>query len=471
MALNLSTLNVALPHVVRHFDAGAVAANWVLLSFMLANTVLIVVFGRLADMYGRRGMYLTGLAVFTASSLLLGFSPTVEVLIALRVVQAVGAAMLLANSAAIITTVFPRRLLGHGLGVYTASFSVAQLLGPSVGGLLADVAGWQWVFWFNVPLGVLCLIWGAFSLRSLPGHGERQPLDMPGNLLLLVSLSGLLIALSLAGDGGWGSPGAIAGLAVFVLLAPLFVWVEHRSGHPVVDLMLFRHLPFAMAYLGAFVNTAARFSVTLLAALYFQSIGGDGAFEAGMKIMPLPLATIVASSMLGPMTRWASARTIASASNVLTIAGLGVILAGMTARPSYTLLAVGFTLVGAGSGVFFSANTTDLMTDMPHNRVGIANAVRLMLQNVGVVLGTALSLTILTAPLEQDDRREVFAGTISDVSSGAVGDLLYGYHWALIMLLVLQGIGMAAALAGWVVRRRPGPAASTTVTGQAGSGR
>src|SRR5262249_50392321 len=146
-ALGGSSLNVALPEVVRHFHASAVAASWMLLSFMLANTVLMVVFGRLADMVGRRTMYLWGLATYTGTSLLLGFSPDAWTLVGLRVVQAAGSAMLLTNSAALITDAFPRRHLGRGMGIYIASFSVAQLVGPTLGGFLTHRFGWEWVFW------------------------------------------------------------------------------------------------------------------------------------------------------------------------------------------------------------------------------------------------------------------------------------------------------------------------------------
>lgn len=158
-ALGSSSLNVALPEVVRHFHAGTAAASWMLLSFMLANTVLMVVFGRLADLFGRRTLYLCGLATYTGASLLLGFAPGAWWLVGLRVAQAAGGAMLLTNSAAILTDAFPRGHLGRGMGVYIASFSVAQLIGPTLGGFLTHRFGWQWVFWFNVPLGLMCLAW------------------------------------------------------------------------------------------------------------------------------------------------------------------------------------------------------------------------------------------------------------------------------------------------------------------------
>ncbi|MFC6896247.1 MFS transporter [Nonomuraea dietziae] len=148
-----STLNVALPAVVRHFHATPFEASWILLAFLLVNTASLVFFGRVADLLGRREVYLAGFALFTLASLLAGLSPDVWFLVAMRVVQAIGSAMILANGTVIITAAFPPDRLSQGMGVYIGTLSVAQLAGPTVGGLIAEAAGWQWIFWVNVPAG------------------------------------------------------------------------------------------------------------------------------------------------------------------------------------------------------------------------------------------------------------------------------------------------------------------------------
>jgi MFS family permease len=237
-ALGSSSLNVALPDVVRHFHASASAASWMLLSFLLANTVLMVIFGRLADMFGRRPMYLCGLATYTGASLLLGFAPNAWWVVGLRVLQAAGGAMLLTNSAALLADAFPRPQLARGMGIYIASFSVAQLVGPTLGGFLSHRLGWQWVFWYNVPLGVICLVWGTVALRRGTTAGSERRLDLPGILLVFASLSGLLFGLSRVGDAGWTDPAVLVGVLGFAVAVPVFVLVERRSRYPVVDLGL-----------------------------------------------------------------------------------------------------------------------------------------------------------------------------------------------------------------------------------------
>lgn len=447
ISLNISTLNVALPEVVRHFQATSVAASWILLSYMLTNTVLLVIFGRLADIFGRREMYLAGMGVFTAASLACGLAPGVWVLVALRVVQAAGGAMILVNSAAIVADAFPRRMLTRGLGIYMASFSVAALLGPSVGGFIAGTAGWRWVFWCNVPVGVLCVTWGAVTLRKVPRAEVRERLDLPGNLLLLTGLCALLLGLSEAQVGGWHQPVLYGGAAVFAVLLPVFLLVERRATSPVVDLALFGDRPFSLSMAAAFVTIMGRFAVVLLMALYFQAVDGDGPFAAGLKVMPLPIATMVASAGAGLLERFAGPREIAVAGSVVSVAGLGLLLAVVSEESPYPVLAACLALIGLGGGVFMPANTTAIMLRIPRARIGVVNAMRLMLQNIGLMLGTAVTLTLIARPVPPAIGHRIFAGTVSEVSPAAVRALIVGYRHALAFLAVAAVAGMLAALA------------------------
>jgi EmrB/QacA subfamily drug resistance transporter len=445
-ALGSSSLNVALPQVVRHFHASAAAANWILLSFMLTNTGLMVAFGRLADMFGRRTMYLLGLATYTGASLLLGFSPGVWFLISLRAVQAAGGAMLLTNSAALLAGAFPQRHLGRGMGVYIASFSVAQLVGPTLGGFLTDRIGWQWVFWYNVPIGLVCLAWGAVVLRRTGSRARERGVDAAGNLLVLISLGSLLFGLSRVGENGWTDPVVFAGLAVCAVLAPLFVWVERRSPHPVVDVALFRDPPFALGLLTSFLNAVARMAVVLLIALFYQAVHGESPVSAGLKVLPLPVAAMIASASSGMLHAKLAPRTIALLGTSAGTAGLLVLLLNISADTGYPTIACGLVLIGAGSGMFMPANTTALLDGVSAQRIGIVNAMRLMVQNTGVVVSTALAMSLVTSPLPVGLRQYVFAGTIADVSSRGVAQLVTGYRLALLVMTAISALSVIASL-------------------------
>lgn len=212
---NTSTLDVALPTVARHFNATATEASWMLLSYMLVNTGLIVAFGRLADIVGRRRLYLAGLAVFTVGGLACGFATNAAELDAM---QAVGAASIVTNTTALLTDAFPPETLSLGLGLNVTLVSAAQVVGPLLGGLLATTLGWRAVFWFNVPTGAVGLVWAAISLRRSPRSGERrEPFDLIGGVLSFAVLGSLVIALSEGGALGWTSPPVVAGAIVFAV--------------------------------------------------------------------------------------------------------------------------------------------------------------------------------------------------------------------------------------------------------------
>ena len=464
-----SALNVALPTVVRHFDASATAASWMLLAFMLANTGLMIFFGRLADMFGRRQMYLMGLATFTFASFLCGLAPNAWTVVGLRVLQAAGAAMLLTNSAALVTAAFPRARLGQGMGIYLASFSVAQLLGPTVGGVLAEHAGWRWVFWFNVPVGLICLAWGAWALPRVERSGQRQGIDVPGNLLVIIALGSGLAALSQATTLGWTSWVVIGGLVVFLLGMPAFVLFERRVMHPLVDMTLFRDRPFALGLGASFLNSTSQAGVLLLFSLYFQAVQGVDPLSAGLRVLPLAVATLVFSSSSGLFQRWISPRALAVIGNLCTGAGLSVLAFSVITEAGYVGIAIGLVLAGAGSGLFMPSNTTALMGSMPHDRLGIANAMRLMLQQSGFVVGTAVVLSVLTAPLAPELRQYAFAGTLSDVSSDGLADLLTGYRLTLFTMLALNAATVLTSLAALRASRRA-EAAVTTPAGPSTAG-
>ncbi|MBB4930438.1 EmrB/QacA subfamily drug resistance transporter [Lipingzhangella halophila] len=443
-ALNTMTLNVALPTVVAHFDAGPFAASWLLMSYMLVSSVTLVIFGRLADVFGRRESYLSGMAIFVLASLLQGLAPNVWVVVALRAMQAIGGAMILANSTALITQVFPRPMLGRALGIYMGAISTAQILGPTVGGLIADLAGWRWVFWFNVPLGLFGLLWAVLSLRKFE-RGSREPVDVPGSLLLLCWLGGLLLALSEAGARGWSSPVVIAGSVAALVTLPLFVLVEWRTRHPVIQLRIFGDLGFTIANLAAFLNTLGRFSLLLIMALFFQTTRGLDPAAAGLAILPMPLGMALGSPLAGYIAGAKRHRLVAVLGSALAAVGVLVLALTVESAP-YGLLACGLALTGFGTGVFLTANTTVIMATVPDSRLGAVNGLRLTLQNIGNVLSVAMSLTLIATALDTADRHLVYASQEVMSRAAPLSDLVAGYHRTLLVLFGISVLGTLAAL-------------------------
>src|SRR4051812_48350036 len=223
--INSGTLIIALPDLERSLGTSLLSLVWVILAYMIASTVLVVSAGRLSDLFGRKRAYVLGFLIFTAASLGAGFAGDGTQLIVWRVLQGIGGAFLFANTGAIVTDAFPRAQLGLAMGTNTMVAAVGLVIGPVLGGLLVAIS-WHWVFWFNVPLGILASIWAASVLHEVGGSDETRDLDVLGTVLFVGGLTGLTLAISKGGLSGWGDPVVIIGLLVAAVFLPLFVVVE-----------------------------------------------------------------------------------------------------------------------------------------------------------------------------------------------------------------------------------------------------
>ncbi len=444
--VNTSTMDVALPTVGRHFGASASAASWTLLSYMLVTTVLVFVFGRVADLVGRRRMYLTGIALLTGGSLLCGLAPSVAWLIVFRCVQAVGAAALLCNITALITDAFPARRLPTALGVNVTVAALAQVAGPALGGALASGLGWRAVFWFNVPIGVLGLLWAAFTLRRDPVVFGREPFDYLGAGLSTLALGGLVLALNEGGALGWTSPAVLTGLGLFAVFTPLFLAVQARRRHPLIDLGLFADRARAMAYLALFLMAMAYFAVVLLMSLYLQAASGMPAYRAGLHVLYVAVAMAAVSPAAGRLRLRFSARALSSTGLVLTAAGLSALAALIGPAMNSAALAACLLAVGAGVGLFMTPNTSAIMGSVPAQRRGIANGVRQTTQNAGYAVSTALALAIATSQLPGPVKEAAYAGTAHGLAPHTIDALTTGYRWALLTLAGACVLGLIASL-------------------------
>jgi EmrB/QacA subfamily drug resistance transporter len=445
-AANTSTLDVALPVVARHFHASASEASWLLLSYMLVNTVLILSFGRVADIVGRRRLYIAGLGTLTGASFACGLAPNIVTLDVLRAVAAIGAAAVITNTTAQLTDAFPREILSVGLGLNVTVAAAAQVIGPLLGGVLATTFGWRAVFWFNVPTGLIGITWACVTLRRPAQPPAREPFDLAGALLSLLALGGVVLALAEGGALGWSSPAVLLGAAAFLVAAPLFVLVQRRRRYPLVDLSLFRSRERTLAYVATFLLALARFAVVLLIALYLQAAQGLDAADAGVRVTPVALAMMALSPLAGRLATRYPARILSSLGLALTGAGLLALALLLQPDLGYPVVCACLVAVGAGSALFMTPNTSAIMASVPAARRGVANGVRSMMQNTGFVVSTALSLAIVTSPLQPDEKRAAYAGTLSRLSGDALHTFTGGYHTALFVLAGLSGIGVVASL-------------------------
>src|SRR5579884_3181448 len=267
--INSGTLIIALPDLERSLHTSILELVWVILVYMIASTVLVLSAGRLSDQFGRKKAYIGGFVLFAAASLGAGFAGNGTELILWRIVQGIGGAFLFANASALVTDAFPREQLGLAMGTNTMVAAVGLVLGPVLGGALVDIS-WHWVFWFNVPFGVIGALWGFFVLEERSGRSTERGLDLVGTTTYVIGLTGLVLALSKGGLTGWNNWLVIAGFAAAIVFLPVFVLIERRGRAPMLDLSLFENKLFAAASGAAFINGLSRFALMFLFVFYFQ---------------------------------------------------------------------------------------------------------------------------------------------------------------------------------------------------------
>lgn len=451
ISLNMNTLNIALPTLARQFQATPSEASWLLLAFMVTNCALLIPFGRITDIVGQRPMYLWGLGVFIVSGFLCGLAPNVEVLIGLRALQAAASAVLLANGATLIHEAIVPSRLSQALGFYTASFSVAALVGPTVGGLVAEVGGWRWIFWFSLPLSVPAFFWGLWKLRGRPRRAERPALDVTGNAVLLVILGLATYAISRGADVGWGSPTIVIPAVIAVVLVPVLVAVERRASEPILSTEVLVANGVGPIYLAGFLNGAARFPVVIVMGLYFQAVLEQSVVVAAVHLLPVPIGMIATATLLGQFAKRFSPRTLATTGSIVGLIGLiGVLVAALGADG---LMLPSLFVTGAGTGIFMGSNTTALLLALPEHSIGVGNAVRLMLQNVGNLLSVAVSLALIAGVLPRSQRDAVMQADASALDGGAAADLAPGFTAALAFLVGLSVLGVLSCISGWRTAR------------------
>jgi EmrB/QacA subfamily drug resistance transporter len=442
--VNSGTLIIALPDLERNLHTSLFQLVWVILAYMIASTVLVLTAGRLSDLFGRKRAYLAGFAAFSLASLGAGFVANGTELILWRIVQGIGGAFLFANAAALVTDAFPQRQLGVALGTNTMVAAVGLVIGPILGGALVAIS-WHWVFWFNVPLGLVGTVWGALILEELAKPDEVRGLDLVGTATFIVGLTGLVLGISRGGISGWNDPIVIGGLIAAAVLLPLFVLIERRGRAPMLDLTIFRDRLFSAATAAAFINGLSRFALLFVFVFYFQGAQGDDPITAGIKLAPMAIGMLIASPLAGLWADRRGSRALAALGMLVS----ALAIAGMTTLQvdsAYWQSTLWLGLVGIGSGMFNSPNTAAMMGSVPARRRGIAAGTRTMLQNTGAVISIAFVLAVVTAAVPKPVLFKIFSGLTQGLSDAELAPFIHNMHTALWVLAATSLVGALVSL-------------------------
>jgi EmrB/QacA subfamily drug resistance transporter len=426
-ALDGSVVNTILPLLGRELHATVAGVEWVTAVYLLTVSGLLLIVGRAGDLYGHKVVYMTGFAVFIAGSALCGVAASLRMLVAMRGVQAVGAAMLYANAPAILTKSFPAAQRGRALGAQATFTYLGLTAGPSLGGWLASALGWRWVFYINVPVGLVAVLLTARVVeRDRPESGGER-FDVAGAALFTTGLVALLIALNQGHDLGWTSP-LIGGLfAAALLLLGSFVTVERRSDAPMLDLSLFRSRVLSAATASALLNYVCTYAVLFVMPFLLIQGRGLNTSQAGLVLTAQPIVMAIVAPLAGSLSDRIGSRILATSGMLVLAAGL-VLLGVLAPRGTTGALVGALAVIGVGIGLFTTPNNSALMGAAPRHRQGIASGVLASARNVGMVLGVGVAGAVFTTILSRGGAQAIQRGTAMTlfVSAGvaAVGAVI-----------------------------------------------
>jgi EmrB/QacA subfamily drug resistance transporter len=423
--LDTTIVNIAFPDISASFpDASRGLLSWVLDGYFVVLAALLVPAGGLADRFGHRRVFLVGVASFTASSLLCAVAPSLEALIAARVLQGVGGALIAPTSLAIVLDSFPVERRATGVGLWGAAAAAAAAIGPTLGGVLVEVSDWRLVFLVNLPLGAAILWSGRSRLPEQPIADSRLP-DLPGAAMLALALATVTLGIVEGDDWGWGSASTLAAFATAGALFAAVVFRSRRHPRPIVEPELFAHPSFGIGNLGTLLFATAFFSLILGNVLFLITVWGYSVLGAGLAALPGPALTTVVSGPAGRLADRFGHRAVIVPGTLIFAAG-AVVLRSAGAEPDYLgIWLPGASLTGIGIGLAFPALGSAAVRDVPVDRFATASAVNAAFRQVGAVLGTAILVAIVGDPaslseaLRVSDTAYLFAA-LAALASGAV---------------------------------------------------
>lgn len=446
--LDGSIVNVAMPTLERTLDTTFAIVQWVVLAYLLTITTLLLGIGRLADIIGKKRIYLTGFVVFTTGSLCCGLAPTIGWLIAARVFQAIGAAMIMALGPAIITEAFPAAQRGQALGLSGLAVSSGIITGPVLGGLLLQTLSWQWIFLVNVPVGIVATL---VSWRYVPATRPRgrQQFDYPGAIAMFISLIALLLGLTFGQEVGFTTPPILGLLGGWLFFLVLFLRIEWHAPQPMIDLRLFQNPEFTISLITGFITFVLISGVLFLVPFYLENVRGYDSLMTGQLLAVLPIAL----GITAPVAGWLSDRF---GTRVITLVGLYILVVGymflsrLDSQTTTTDFILSFLPVGIGMGIFQSPNNSAIMGAVPPNQLGIASGFLALTRTLGQTTGIAF----LNAVWASRVPTYIPGGLVANATAAPVAAQVAGLHDTLLVAIACISLALLLNLWNWIQHQR-----------------
>jgi len=395
LLLDGTIVNIAIPSILEDFRTGFSEVEWVMNAYLLVFAVLLITMGRLGDLYGRKVLFVGGIAVFSVASLACGLSPSVGWLIGFRALQGLGGAMMMPATLSIIAVVFPPEERGTAMGIWGGVTGIAVAVGPTLGGVIIEVASWPYIFLVNVPVGIVVVVLALKVVPDSKDPSSVRQIDYPGVVVISASLFALTFALIEGQNYGWTSAtilalfaGAAVGLAVFVL-------IERRQAEPLMQLSLFRSRTFTVANVSGLILTFGMMGVFFLLPIFFQAILGYSAIKAGLLMTPLAAVVVFAAPASGWLSDKIGSRWLISGGMLTAAIGFFLTRQAMSLDGGWGPLVVPFMVSGFGIGIVMAPMTSAVMASAPVEKAGSASGVLSTMRQLGSVLGIAVMGAIL----------------------------------------------------------------------------
>ncbi|MDQ3874898.1 MAG: MFS transporter, partial [Actinomycetota bacterium] len=442
---------VALPSIERDLDIGISELEWVVNGYALTFAVLMLTGGKLADLAGRRRIFMAGLVIFTLSSLACGLATSAHMLIGARVIQGAGSALMNPATPSIITATFPPRQRGAAIGIWAGVSAMALAIGPLVGGVLTEQISWNWIFFINVPVGVVGVVVARLVIDESRATSHEQRLDLPGLLTSAVALFALTYGLIEANNYGWTSLRILSLFAAAVVFLAIFVVLELRQRIPMLDLSLFRNPTFVGANATMMLVALAMFGVFFFVSLFLQNILGYSATETGATFLPMTLLIILIAPAAGRVSDRVGSRWLMGAGMTL-VGGSLLVFSTLDSGSSFWHILPGLLIGGVGMALAMTPTTAAAMGSVPVDKAGVGSAVLNSSRQIGGSLGIAIMGAIVASYVDAPAR-----------SPAGAAQFVEGFQHALV---VASAIAFAAAvLAVLTVRKVRPPEAALAEAG------
>lgn len=449
-SLDRNIVIIALPTIASDLHTSLITLVWIAIGYWVVTASVLLTFGRLADMFGRVKLYNFGFALFTTGSALCSISQTGEQLIVFRIIQALGAAFLFSNSAAILTDVFPENERGKALGLNQISIVIGSVIGLAFGGFLTSYLGWRSIFWINIPIGVFATVWSYAKLHEL-GTIRKEKIDWMGN----VTFSGGLLLLLIAITFGSFQIINLYEISLFVMggfiLLTLFFFVEKKVTRPMFDFSLFRIKHFTSGNIAIFLNALARGAFTLVMAFYLQGPSMKlSPLNAGIYLIPVSLALAIFAPISGWFYDKYKLRIFIPVGLLLSASGF-LIFAGISTTTSFYESILPLVLIGAGMGIFASPNRATIMSSVPSYRRGISAGISTMLVMTGSAFSIGLVFFIFTQIMPLHVAQNIFTGSFatSSITPMVVTKFMISLHFIFFLSAIIMVVSIIPYIIKW----------------------